>query len=161
MSKRRSLVRHKLLPLTREQETFALEYVKHGNAKAAYIAAFPDRKAQHDNTQLHSNLLKKPAMQTRIHELMEAAKVVDELSAEFLIAELKKNIEEARGIGDFGASNKAIELAMRYKAMIGEKAVQTEKGVNVNLNLFSGGDRDKDLARLANIAGFVPAKTEK
>jgi hypothetical protein len=98
--------------------------------------------------------MKNSAVKARIAELVEAAKVVDELSVQFLTEELKKNITQSRDLGDFNASNKAIELAMRYKAMIGEKVEKKPEGTQVNVNLFGSGDREKDMSRLANIAGY-------
>ncbi len=149
----RKIVRHKVLPLTREQETFCLEYVKHGNASEAFRVACPGRSQNNPGVR-GSQLLQNPAVKTRLAELAEASRVVDELSIEFLTEELKKNITQSRDLGDFNASNKAIELAMRYKAMIGEKIEKKPEGTQVNVNLFGSGDRDKDMSRLANIAGY-------
>ena len=154
----RGIIRHKILPLTQQEETFALEYMKHGSAQEAARVAYPQRKPTAISALAH-RLINSKHIKTRLSQLAEAATVNTELSAETLVAEIKKNIEGARELGDYGASNKAIELAMRYRGMIGEKvAVEKDTGVNVNLNLFSSGDKDKDLTRLANIAGFVPAK---
>lgn len=146
------IIRH-VKGLTAQEDKFCQEIVKHGKQSRAFRIAFPDST---DNSNRGSaRLMHREDIKKRIKELAAGIARDGVLEVEYLAKELQRNIEGARELGDFGASNKAIELAMRYRGMIGEKVEKENETGKININLFSSGDRTKDIARLASAAGYT------
>jgi len=97
--------------LTIKQMAFIAEYMKHGNASAAYREAY-DCAASSDAA-VHVNahrVLKNTNVALRIKELNERASKNVVLTREFILERLMNNALEAAALKDFTASNKALEL---------------------------------------------------
>ncbi len=148
--------------LNQREENFCVEFARSGNASEAYVKAGYEAGTPERNRIYAHRLLKKAHIQLRVGQLRQGAALSAKMDVEYFLNNLKANIEGARELGDFGASNKALELGMRWLGMVGEKVTPAAQ-TNVNLSLFSSGDERKDLARLASISGYQLAlpKEEK
>lgn len=139
--------------LNQREENFCVAFAKGGNATEAYLAAGYEASTPNNNAKFASRLLRKPHIQLRIGQLRQGAALSAKMDIEYFLKNLQSNIEGARELGDYAASNKALELGMRWLGMVGEKVTPAAQ-TNVNLSLFSSGDERKDLARLASISGY-------
>lgn len=149
--------------LDQKEENFCVEFAKGGDATKAYLAAGYQGGTPERNRIYAHRMLKKPHIQLRVGQLRQGAALSAKMDTEYFLKNIQANIEGARELGDFGASNKALELGMRWLGMVGEKVTPAAQ-TNVNLSLFSSGDERKDLARLAGISGYklaLPRESDK
>jgi hypothetical protein len=127
--------------------------MKSGNAVESYKESGYTAPSEGAARLYAHRLLGKATIKVRLAQLRQAATMHNKMDTEYFLTKLKHNIETAAELGDFAASNKAIELGMRWASMIGEKVTPAAQ-TNVALNLFSSGNDSADLSRLANIAGY-------
>lgn len=97
--------------LTPKQETFLAEYLKTGNATAAYRKAYDCSKMKDTsvNREAHA-LLENPKIASRVLTLQARAADLAVLSRAWVLERLMKNAEAALMDKDYTASNKALEL---------------------------------------------------
>ena len=124
--------------LTPKQQRFVDEYLKDLNATQACLRAGFSTKNAH---KIGSQLLGKTRIKDEIDKRKEKLAKKFELSHEWILKELKINHEKAREVGDFTASNKAIELMGKHIGTFadrikhsndGDKPLEVKLTVNVN-----------------------------
>ena len=149
--------------LNQREENFCQAFMRSGDATAAYKESGYTAPSEGAARVYAHRLLGKATIKVRLAHLRQAATNVNKMDTEYFLTRLKHNIETAAELGDYAASNKAIELGMRWASMIGEKVTPAAQ-TNVALNLFNTGNDAADLSRLANVAGYklaAPKKLEK
>ncbi|MEM8973963.1 MAG: terminase small subunit [Pseudomonadota bacterium] len=121
--------------LTEKQERYCREYVKSGNQREAYRASYNAKKMSPEAIDTESwKLMQDPRIAQRISGLQEQITDKVVLSREWIIQTLIDNAKDAREQGDFGPSNKALELLGKTDEM----GLFIDKSQNLNVNVDLG-----------------------
>jgi len=139
--------------LSQAEELFCTEFVKTADTLAAFKAAGYTAPTDGKARERARGVMKRPLVAARINKLRGNAALSAKMNLEYFLERIKRNIEDSAELGDFAASNKALELGMRWLGMVGEKVTPAAQN-NVSVNLFSTGNEKQDISRLANIAGY-------
>lgn len=117
--------------LNEKQKRFVEEYCIDYNAtQAAIRAGYSPKSAEVTACRLLRNAKICEAIDQKRVKIAEKA----ELSAEWVLRELARNHELAKGIGELAASNKALELIGKHLGMFKDKVEMTgENGAPLNV----------------------------
>ncbi|MCM3703807.1 terminase small subunit [Paenibacillus macerans] len=116
------------MALTAKQERFVQEYLKDLNATQAAI-----RAGYSENTAAETGYenLRKPQIAAEIEKRQEKIGEQNEITVEWLLAEMKDTYIKAKEVGELSAANKTLEMLGRYKGIFNDKlkvdAVVTKK----------------------------------
>lgn len=117
------------MALTEKQKLFGKEYIVDLNAtQAAIRAGYSEKTAR----AIGAENLTKPDIQAYIKGLIDNRSKKTEISAEWVVQQLKENHELARQLGDLPPSNKALEMLGKHLGIFTEK-IEHSGGININL----------------------------
>ena len=112
--------------LTVKQERFAQLFVELSNASEAYRQSYLPKRLSPNGVKCEAyKLTHHPAVMERIEELRDVRRSDMEWSRERLVYELFQRSKEARDVGQFSASIKALEVIGRLAGVLVEKVEHT------------------------------------
>ena len=136
--------------LTAMQEKFCMEFASHGDEAKAYVAAGYNPDKTEARTRVKARvIMKNEKILERIKEYQEEALTKITWTKEKVLENLAKVHNEAMRDGDYTNANKSMEHIAKHLGMFVDKVEQTVKTTG-----FETGDKQKDVTRLAKIAGF-------
>jgi phage terminase small subunit len=138
-----------------KQEKFCMEYIATGDSLTAYKASgYAPGKNHSDTRRRAGTLLKNPKIEQRINDLREVALDRMAWSADHVLQRLDEVYQHALSNGDYTNANRSVENVAKHLGMFVERTEQKIKMGALGSGTDEQEDVQKDIERLANIAGL-------
>ena len=147
--------------LTRKEELFVEHYVYSRDLEAAWLHAGYFITKQADKSRYHkifaARVLKRPRVKKRYDEILANARKKMGLSIEWVVEEYMDLYKRAKEAQDLGTAKQTLDSLGKYLGMFVDKKIS----VNQNIDATNMDDLDREIARLASVAGINIHTTEK
>jgi phage terminase small subunit len=124
--------------LTDKQQAFITEYMVDRNASAAAVRAGYSARSSDSRG---CRLLKEPHIAAEVARLTKEREQRTEINAEYVMAELRTNVDLARDAGHIAASNQALQLLGKHLGMFVDR-LEVDASHEVEIDVTWNGDDD-------------------